>query len=67
MKAKSIICRYIYKIHRHVYDHQYRQNYKITYKDRPILLWYSFLFLLIPNFRDYLNKNYESTTRQDRI
>ena len=52
---KILISLHIEKIHRKVYDNQYRQDYKITWRDRPILRWYSFLFLLIPDFRAYLN------------
>jgi hypothetical protein len=51
---KILICLYIEKIHRKVYDNQYRQDYKLTWKDIPIMKWYSFLFWLIPDFRAYL-------------
>ena len=51
---KILISLYIEKIHRKVYDNQYMQDYKITWKDRPILKWYSFLFWLLPDFRAYL-------------
>ena len=51
---KILISLHIEKVHRKIYDTQYRQDYKITWKDKPILRYYSLLFWLIPNFRGYL-------------
>ena len=51
---KILISLYIETIHRKVYDNQYRQDYKITWKDKPILKWYSLLYWLFPDFRAYL-------------
>lgn len=52
---KLFICLYILLIHRKVFYNQYRQNYKITLKDRPILIWYTLIFKIYPDFRAYLN------------
>jgi len=54
--VKFFICSYAEKIHRKVYDKQYKQDYKIIWKDKPILTLYSFLFWLYPDFRCYLKK-----------
>jgi hypothetical protein len=48
------LCILILKVHRHVFDIQYQQYYRITLKDKPILLWYKFLVMLFPEFRQYL-------------
>ncbi len=54
--SKVFLCIYIIKVHRHIYDIQYQQYYKITWKDRPILFWYNILTKIFPDFRAYLKK-----------
>jgi len=51
---KVLICLYVEKVHRKVFDNQYRQDYILTWKDRPIIIYHSFLLLLFPDFRAYL-------------
>ena len=51
---KIFISLYILKIHRGIYDSKYRQDYKITWEDKPVLAWYSLLFWSVPDFRAYL-------------
>ena len=42
------------KMHRNLFNSQFKQDYYITWKDKPILMLYSLLFRLIPDFRAYL-------------
>jgi hypothetical protein len=51
---KICVSLHIENLHRKVYDNQYRQDYKISYNDIPILKYYSILFLIVPDFRAYL-------------
>jgi len=53
---KIIICLHAIKIHRKVYDKQYQQDYKITLKDKPLLLYYRVLTRVYSDFRCYLKR-----------
>jgi len=53
---KFFICLYILSVHRHVFGKQYLQSYKITWRDKPILWWYSFVFGIYRDFRPYLKR-----------
>lgn len=53
---KLLLCLHIEKIHRHVFDKQYKQDYQITILDQPILKYYYFLCWLVPDFRTYLKE-----------
>lgn len=46
-----------------VFDNQYKQEYKITFKDKPILMLYSLLFWFMSDFRSYLKHHKQVITR----
>jgi len=45
---------YVEKLHRYVYDNYYRQDYKITFKDKIVILLYDVLLRTFPKFRSQL-------------
>ena len=51
---RLFVCLYVERVHRGVFDKQYRHDYKLTWRDRPILAWYWFMNQLFPEFRPYL-------------
>lgn len=53
---KILICFYIEKVHRKVYDNQMEQKYILTFKDKFLLFWYDLLLKIYPDFRSYLKK-----------
>jgi len=53
---KLLLCIYTEKVHRGIFDKQYRQDYEIAFKDRPVLLLYSVLMRIVPDFRPYLKR-----------
>lgn len=53
-KLKSLICAHIERMHRKLYDNQYRQEYKLKILDQPLIIYYLILHKMVPDFRPYL-------------
>lgn len=68
----NIITLYTYffveKVHRHVFDTFYTQDYNITKNDKYYLQYYRLLCKLFPNFRWRLKNNYVSLhKKKDKV
>lgn len=53
---KFFICLHTLKLHRIVFDKLYKQDYRILFKDKFILIWYNILTKIYPDFRSYLKR-----------
>lgn len=54
--VKLVVCKQTLLLHRQVFDKQYVQTCKIGWKDRPILIYFSLMCKIYPDYRSYLKK-----------